>query len=68
MVEGKMLPGGFVDISSKGPLMQIADQQGFIAAMGRFELEEKATGRKLRTPTASIVLADKDKIRWSAPN
>jgi hypothetical protein len=68
MWEGKLLPGGFVDITSEGPLVQVSDQQGVTAAIGRIELKEKDSGRKVWTPTASVVLLDKDKIRWSAPN
>jgi hypothetical protein len=68
MVEGKLQPGGFVDITSEGPLMQVTDQQGLTAAMGRVELKEKDSGRKVWTPTASVVLLDKDKVRWTAPN
>jgi hypothetical protein len=51
--QGNLLPGGFVDIDSNHPLIQIADQQGFTAAVGRFELKEKQTGKLVRTPTAS---------------
>jgi hypothetical protein len=65
--EGKLLPGGSVDITAEGPLIQIADQQGLTAAIGRFELRNKETGHVLRTPTASFVLAGKDRVLWTAP-
>lgn len=67
MWQGKVLPGGTVDISADGPIMQLADQQGLTAGIGRFALIEKDTGRKVWTPTASVVLLDKQKILWSAP-
>lgn len=67
MWDGKLLPSGFVDITSEGPLIQVSDQEGVKAGVGRFELEDKQTGKKVRTGTASIVLAGKDKVFWSAP-
>jgi hypothetical protein len=67
MWQGKVLPGGFVDITADGPLVQVADQQGLTVGIGRFGLVEKDTGRKVLTPTASINLLDKEKILWSAP-
>jgi hypothetical protein len=67
MSDGKVLPGGFVDITSQGPLMQITDQQGFTTTIGSFKLRDKKTGETLKTSTASIVLAAKDNVLWSAP-
>jgi hypothetical protein len=64
---GKLLPGGFVDITSEGPLIQVSDREGFTTGIGQFELKEKQTGKMLKTGTASIVLAGKDKVIWSAP-
>ena len=63
----KLHPGGSVYITAAGPLIQIADQQGLTAAIGRFELKNKETGKISRTSTASIVLAGKDSVLWSAP-
>jgi len=67
MSEGAVRPGGFVDISSSGPLIQIADQQGLITGIGRFELKNTQTGHIVKMPTASIVLTGKDGVLWSAP-
>jgi hypothetical protein len=64
---GTVRPGGFVDISSSGPLIQIADQQGLTAGIGRFELKNTQTGHIVKMPTASIVLTGKDGVLWSAP-
>jgi hypothetical protein len=67
MWDGKLLPGGVVDITSEGPLIQVSDQEGLTTGIGRFELKDKQTGKTLKTATASIVLAGKDKVLWSAP-
>jgi len=65
--DGKVLPGGFVDITSDGPLFQLSDQQGLRAGIGQVELKEKQTGKTMKTGTASVVLAGKDRVLWSAP-
>jgi hypothetical protein len=65
--DGKVLPGGSVDITSDGPLFQLSDQQGFGSGIGQVELKDKQTGKTLKTGAASIVLSGKDKVLWSAP-
>jgi hypothetical protein len=65
--QGRVFSGGIVDISSSGPLIQIADQDGLTAGIGRFELKDAQTGHLVKTPTASIVLTGKDGVLWSAP-
>jgi hypothetical protein len=65
--DGRVLPGGFVDITSDGPLFQLSDQQGLRVGIGQVELKEKQTGRMLKTGAPSIVLAGKDKVLRSAP-
>jgi hypothetical protein len=67
MWDGKVLSGGFVDITSDGPLIQLSDQQGLTTGIGQFGLEDKQTGKIIKTGAASIVLAGKDKVLWSAP-
>ena len=67
MQNGKILPGGFVDISADKPVIQVSDQQGFAAALGRAELEDKQTGKKLHTSAASVVLTGKSGVLWSTP-
>lgn len=51
-----------------GPSLQIEDKEGYSSALGRTDLVVTTTGRKERTPAASLVLFGKDKkVLWSAP-
>lgn len=51
-----------------GPSLELEDNEGFSTILGRSDLVENRTGRKERTPAASLVLFDKDKkVLWSAP-
>jgi hypothetical protein len=51
-----------------GPSLQLEDGEGFSTTLGRSDLLEPRTGRKERTPAASVVLFGKDqKVLWSAP-
>jgi hypothetical protein len=67
MWNGKVLPGGNIDLTSKGPLIQVSDQRGFTATVGHSQLEAKSTGKRLNTSAASVVLSVKDKVLWFAP-
>ena len=51
-----------------GPSLEITDKEGYSATLGRTDLLLRASGRKERTPAASLVLFGKDqKVLWSAP-
>ena len=51
-----------------GPSLILTDNEGYASNLGRADLEIPATGRKTRTPAASLVLFGKDKkVLWSAP-
>lgn len=50
-----------------GPQVSIEDNEGYSTEMGRSDLVTQ-TGRKEKTPAASVILFSKDKkIMWSAP-
>lgn len=52
----------------EGPSLELEDNEGFSTILGRSDLIETRTGRKERTPAASVVLFGKDKqVLWSAP-
>jgi hypothetical protein len=52
----------------QGPSLELEDNEGFSTILGRSDLIETRTGRKERTPAASVVLFGKDKkVLWSAP-
>lgn len=56
------------DENSGGPSVTVEDKDGYSGALGRTELEAIGTGRKTRTPAASVVLFGKNKkVLWSAP-
>jgi len=51
-----------------GPQLEIADKEGYSTQIGKTDLVATKTGKKERTPAASLVLFDKDKkVLWSAP-
>jgi len=51
-----------------GPSILIEDNEGYSSILGRTDLLTTTTGRKERTPAASLVLFGKDKkLLWSAP-
>ena len=51
-----------------GPSVTVTDKEGYSTSVGRADLETTGTGRKTRTPAASVVLFGKDKkVLWSAP-
>jgi hypothetical protein len=51
-----------------GPSVSVTDKEGYSADLGRTDLVVPKTGKKEQTPTASLVLFNKDKnVLWSAP-
>jgi len=51
-----------------GPGLEISDNEGFSAILGRREMVVVGTGRKERKPAASLLLLGKNqKVLWSAP-
>ena len=63
--------GGIVHVNTSedlGPTLILTDNEGYSINLGRADLEAISTGRKTRTPAASLVLFGKDKkVLWSAP-
>jgi hypothetical protein len=57
-----------VDLGEEGPSLDLKDDEGYSTTLGRTDLVTPASGRKERTPAASLVLLGKDqKVLWSAP-
>jgi hypothetical protein len=61
--------GGFrVNVGEGGPSLELNDNEGYSTTLGSTDLVAIASGRKERTPAASLVLFGKDKkVLWSAP-
>jgi hypothetical protein len=57
-----------VELGEEGPSLDLKDNEGFSTTLGRTDLVALASGRKERTPAASLVLFGKNqKVLWSAP-
>jgi hypothetical protein len=57
-----------VELGEEGPRLDLKDNEGYSTTLGRTDLVALASGRKERTPAASLVLFGKDqKVLWSAP-
>lgn len=57
-----------VNLDEEGPSLELKDNEGHSTTLGRTDLLALASGRKERTPAASLVLFGKDqKVLWSAP-
>jgi hypothetical protein len=57
-----------VDLGEDGPNLDLKDNEGYSTILGRTDLVASSSGRKQRTPAASLVLFGKDqKVLWSAP-
>jgi hypothetical protein len=57
-----------VELGEEGPSLDLKDNEGYSTTLGRTDLVALASGRKERTPAASVVLFGKDrKVLWSAP-
>jgi len=57
-----------VDLGEDGPSLDLKDNEGFSTTLGTTDLVTPTSGRKERTPAASLVLFGKDKkVLWSAP-
>lgn len=57
-----------LDLGEEGPSLEIKDKEGYSTTLGRADLVHPTSGRKERTPAASLVLFGKDqKVLWSAP-
>jgi hypothetical protein len=57
-----------VDLGEEGPSLDLKDNEGYSTTLGRTNLIVPVSGRKERTPAASLVLFGKDqKVLWSAP-
>jgi hypothetical protein len=62
-------PAGNVSVDTDeyyGPSLAVTDKKGYSINLGRADVEFPGTGRKERTPAASVVLFGKDKkVLWS---
>lgn len=57
-----------VNLGEEGPSLDLKDNEGYSTTLGRTDLVAPASGRKERTPAASLVLFGKDqKVLWAAP-
>ncbi len=57
-----------VNLDEEGPSLELKDNEGYSTTVGRTDLVVLGSGRKERTPAASLVLFGKDrKVLWSAP-
>jgi hypothetical protein len=57
-----------VDLGEEGPRIHLDDNEGYSTTLGRTDLVSPTSGRKERTPAASVVLFGKNqKVLWSAP-
>jgi hypothetical protein len=57
-----------LELGEEGPSLDLKDNEGYSTTLGRTDLIALGSGRKERTPAASLVLFGKDrKVLWSAP-